>query len=446
MKTLRIALTMGMLSAAMVCGAQRNTVTDGNWLESKVFLQNTPEAEFMYRLGDVDNISFEFPDEFDPFCGKTTDAHQYPWEPKTTDLPGMDRILLSSKFNPGTEFSCFGDGYSVAYDPKSSKPVPYVMDMPAVKGAALKDGFLQIFIDDFQAPSMGCSRFTVTLNGTRYVEAERVLNAVDQTGPVGKLITLPIPEDLLRTVESTGKLSLMIDEANGAPDGWAIDFVKLLLNRRLTTNCIGSIQGFVKDKETGEFIAGATVTRIGGSTMKSDANGSFWIRNVPTGLEVVNATAPGYDEGSGMADIGLGDENNPFEILLERSKGSVQYDGKTLKAGESITLNAILFDQGSANLRPESKVELDKIAAFLKANPEAEIELSGHTSSEGDAAMNRSLSYRRVKACKDYVVAQGVDTGRIQAVGRGPDSPVAPNDTEPNRAKNRRVEMRVLKL
>lgn len=431
---------------ALTLSAQRNTVTDGNWLENKVFLQNTPEAEFMYRLGDVDNISFEFPDLFDPFCGKTTDGHAFPWDPNPADVPGMDRILLSSKYQLDVERPCLGDGYSVSYDPRTSKPVPYVMDLAAVKGQTLKDGFLQIFIDDFQAPSMGCSRFTVTLNGTRYVEAEKVLNAVDQSGPVGKLITLPIPEDLLRNLEASGKFSLMIDEASGAPDGWAIDFVKLILNRRLTTNCIGSIQGFVKDKETGELIPGATVTRIGGSTMKSDAEGSFWIRNVPTGLEVVSATAPGYDEGSGMADIGLGDENNPFDILLERSKGSVQYDGKTLKAGESITLNAILFDQGSANLRPESKVELDKIASFLKANPDAEIELSGHTSSEGDAAMNRSLSYRRVKACKDHVVAAGIDTGRIQAVGRGPDQPVAPNDTEPNRAKNRRVEMRVLRL
>jgi len=83
---------------------------------------------------------------------------------------------------------------------------------------------------------------------------------------------------------------------------------------------------------------------------------------------------------------------------------------------------------------------------FLQANPKAEIELSGHTSSEGDAALNRSLSYRRVKACKDYIVSRSVDRGRIVAHGYGPDRPVAPNDTEANRAKNRRVEMRVAKL
>ena len=82
----------------------------------------------------------------------------------------------------------------------------------------------------------------------------------------------------------------------------------------------------------------------------------------------------------------------------------------------------------------------------MQVNPGAEIELSGHTSSEGERSYNRSLSYKRVKACKDYIVAKGIDEGRIIAVGFGPDRPVASNDTETNRAKNRRVEMRLKKL
>jgi OmpA-OmpF porin, OOP family len=86
------------------------------------------------------------------------------------------------------------------------------------------------------------------------------------------------------------------------------------------------------------------------------------------------------------------------------------------------------------------------LVSFLRENQSAEIELSGHTSSEGDAGMNRSLSYRRVKSCKDYILLQGIDAGRIIAVGFGPDKPVAPNDTEANRALNRRVEMRLVKL
>jgi OOP family OmpA-OmpF porin len=105
-----------------------------------------------------------------------------------------------------------------------------------------------------------------------------------------------------------------------------------------------------------------------------------------------------------------------------------------------------MFDQGKADLKSEAKVELDKVIVFLQANPNAEIELSGHTSSEGDSNYNRSLSYNRVKDCKDYILLQGVDSGCIIAIGFGPDRAVAPNDSETNRAKNRRVEMRFMKL
>ena len=85
-----------------------------------------------------------------------------------------------------------------------------------------------------------------------------------------------------------------------------------------------------------------------------------------------------------------------YETPLLRRLADMQ-----LRAGDSLTLNNILFDQGKSELRPASLVELDRIAAFMRDNPAAEIELSGHTSSEGDAAMNRSLSYARVRACRD---------------------------------------------
>lgn len=81
-------------------------------------------------------------------------------------------------------------------------------------------------------------------------------------------------------------------------------------------------------------------------------------------------------------------------------------------------------------LKPAGKTELDKLAAFLKQNIQVEIQLSGHTSSEGSAALNRELSLKRVRSCKDYLVAKGIDDGRISIRGFGPDMPLAPNDTE----------------
>jgi hypothetical protein len=135
------------------------------------------------------------------------------------------------------------------------------------------------------------------------------------------------------------------------------------------------------------------------------------------------------------ADIGQGEFNPEVIIYLDKGVNAAQFNNKKIMVGETISLNNIMFDLGKAELKNESKIELDKVVAFMQANKNAEIELSGHTSSKGDANYNRSLSYKRVKACKDYILKQGIDARRIIAIGYGPDKPVAPNDTEANRAK-----------
>ena len=109
-------------------------------------------------------------------------------------------------------------------------------------------------------------------------------------------------------------------------------------------------------------------------------------------------------------------------------------------------MNNIQFEVNSAKLLPAGKTELDKLAALMKDNAGIEILLSGHTSAEGAAALNRELSLKRVRSCKDYLASKGIDEGRITIKGYGPDMPIAPNDTETNRAKNRRVELKVTRL
>jgi outer membrane protein OmpA-like peptidoglycan-associated protein len=424
--------------------AQPKTVTeDKAWATTPVALRDTLEAEFIVRLGDVDNLGFGWPEGFDPFCGRMTEAHAYPWDPPAKDVAGLDRILLSSKFKASANGGCSADGYSGSFDAKKTRPVALKLPLASLKGATVRDAALQLFIDDFQAPSM-CSRFVVTLNGRRFAEAERLLNAIDQSGPVGKLVTLPLPEEFFADLVGKPELVLLVDEAKGAADGFALDFVRLLVNRKRENTCRGDVVGRVQDKETGDALAGARVWLADKTSVVTDAEGRFSLKGVPTGFEVVSASAPGYADGSAGADVGQGSENP--EVLLELAKGrALEFAGQQLQVGERLELKSVLFDQGKAELKKTSTPELDKLVAFLQANPGAEIELSGHTSSEGDAAGNRSLSYRRVKACRDYVVQKGIDAGRIVAVGHGPDLPVAPNDTEANRKLNRRVELRVVR-
>lgn len=425
--------------------AQVKTVSaDTGWQLQEVVLRNTPEAGFIIRVGDVDNLGFGWPEGFDPFCGRMTESHAYPWDLDPRDVPGFDRILLSSRYNPAKYRDCGSDGYAENFNQTKSRPVAWKIPTEAIRGLDVENIYLQLFIDDFQAPSF-CSKFQLFINGKRFVEGEKLLNAIDQTGPVGKLVSIPLTEDLFPLFSNSGTISLLIDESTGAADGFAVDFVRLLVNRKAAGSCKGTIRGKVLEKDTEKPIAGAKIFTSENRSVETNAGGEFEIKDIPTGFEVLGASALGYIDGSGTADIGQGDENPEVTIYLAKGR-SVTFNDREIKVGESATLNNILFDQGKAEIKNASKPDLEKLVVFLLANPGAEIELSGHTSSEGESGYNRSLSYKRVKACKDYIVARGIAEDRIIAIGYGPDRPVAPNDTEANRAKNRRVEMRLKKL
>ena len=108
-----------------------------------------------------------------------------------------------------------------------------------------------------------------------------------------------------------------------------------------------------------------------------------------------------------------------------------------------ISLNgAVLFRHDDANLLPIAERRLDEVASALKEQPNTkEIVVEGHTDSRGSESYNRDLSQRRAQAVASYLVGQGLDQERVQAVGRGESEPLATNDNATGRANNRRVEI-----
>ena len=106
-------------------------------------------------------------------------------------------------------------------------------------------------------------------------------------------------------------------------------------------------------------------------------------------------------------------------------------------------LNNIFFDFNKATLRNESIPELKQLIKFLAENPKLKIEISGHTDSVGTIEYNRKLSQERANAVREYLVSHTVSASRVTAKGYGATKPVAPNDTEENRQKNRRTEFRI---
>ena len=115
-----------------------------------------------------------------------------------------------------------------------------------------------------------------------------------------------------------------------------------------------------------------------------------------------------------------------------------------IKVGESITLENIFFATNSYELRPESEVELKKLLDFLIKNPTLRVEISGHTDNIGDESDNMILSENRAKSVYNYLINKGINSSRLTFVGYGETKPIATNDTEEGRQKNRRTEMKIL--
>ena len=102
------------------------------------------------------------------------------------------------------------------------------------------------------------------------------------------------------------------------------------------------------------------------------------------------------------------------------------------------------FEKDSTELTPESVRTVRNLTAVLKAYPAVSVALEGHTDSTGNASANKQLSLDRADAVKGAMVKGGVAESRITAAGYGQENPIAPNDTEEGRAKNRRLELVVL--
>jgi OOP family OmpA-OmpF porin len=122
----------------------------------------------------------------------------------------------------------------------------------------------------------------------------------------------------------------------------------------------------------------------------------------------------------------------------------VAVDANGCEQKGSITLEGVSFELNSADLTAASLPVLARIAADLKKYPGLRVEVQGHTDSSGSDRYNLSLSERRAQAVRAYLIDQGVSSGQVEARGYGESQPIADNSTAAGRARNRRVDMKVL--
>ncbi len=123
-----------------------------------------------------------------------------------------------------------------------------------------------------------------------------------------------------------------------------------------------------------------------------------------------------------------------------------------LRVGQKMVVRNIFFDSGKSVLKPESKTELDKLVDLMTKHPLLIVEISGHTDASGGDDLNQKLSEKRAQSVADYLIANGIDKGRLKTIGYGESKPIAVNYNKNGSANkqgmalNRRFEFTILSV
>jgi outer membrane protein OmpA-like peptidoglycan-associated protein len=180
-----------------------------------------------------------------------------------------------------------------------------------------------------------------------------------------------------------------------------------------------SISGYVYDNDTDEPIPGATVTlkdvrgEMEAILLKADDNGFYSSKLEVNEEYFTKATKKKY-----FADAGIENTLGIVETI------NIEHDFfLTLIPTGEIEIKGIEYDFDAATLRPQSKVELDKLINFLNLNASLKIEIRSHTDERGLDMYNQKLSQRRAQSVVDYLVNSGISRARLEANGLGEAEP-----------------------
>ena len=170
---------------------------------------------------------------------------------------------------------------------------------------------------------------------------------------------------------------------------------------------------------------------------ESYGGGTFKLRQGDQ-YEVLTSGDRGYLLASGKISVPVVAEGEEPPVIEEQA-----IEVAPITVGANLILNNISFATNSANLAPGSLLELDRVGEFMALNPSVKIEISAHSDDVGAAAFNQQLSQRRAQSVADYLKKKNVKEASMESVGYGEERPLVPNDSEENRAKNRRVELQI---
>jgi outer membrane protein OmpA-like peptidoglycan-associated protein len=139
-------------------------------------------------------------------------------------------------------------------------------------------------------------------------------------------------------------------------------------------------------------------------------------------------------------------QNEDFSSVTEYREITRDLELTPIKVGETVQLNNLFFVQSKADILPDSEPELERLLKLMNDNPTMAVELGGHTDNQGNSSANLQLSEERALSIVKYLIDHGVDKKRLEYKGYGGTKPIASNANAESRQKNRRVEIKILKL
>ena len=229
--------------------------------------------------------------------------------------------------------------------------------------------------------------------------------------------------------------------ASNRPGGIGADDIYEITYPEEKKTKLTTFVGYVFDEETKQALeAGITIddldsAKVVGTYVSNSATGKFVVILTPGHNYGLTVSKGGYLFYSENFNI---DTNHAFqevrkEVLLQR-----------LKEGKKIVLNNIFFETGKAALTDASNVEIQKLYDLLLQNPTLKVEISGHTDNVGNDETNLKLSQDRANVVVQVLISKGIPAARLIAKGYGETQPYAPNDTDEQRALNRRTEFKII--
>ncbi len=240
-------------------------------------------------------------------------------------------------------------------------------------------------------------------------------------------------------VDSKGENAYM---ASDRLDGYGgMDIYTFPLYNEARPKTTSYVKGIVTDKETGEFLYSEVELydiesgkRI--ATTHSDSRKGEFLISIPSNRDYAfEVRAKGYLLYSESFALKQSSLLKPMVLKIELEK---------IKSGRSVVINNVFFDTDKSMLKPESNAELQVLAQFLRDNADVRIEIGGHTDNTGSEERNLELSQNRAKAVYDFLISSGINSSRLSYKGYASSKPIADNDTDEGRAKNRRTEFKVL--